>query len=169
MDLKKAISVLFFHDINNFVLVVKSHYLTQILQCRNRRVHTTRNKHLPMHFFHLRPLRMRSRLEIILTDGCALFPGTSKSIHCFCHAISFICGLWKQMTVWIATCACLFTETVQLVSLEGPSDLMLLPCTSDTQKYFANVKKGQAHNFLTAWESCNLFSKEGGELDKKSC
>lgn len=73
------------------------------------------------------------------------------------------------MVVCIATRVCLFTETVQLVSLEGASDLLLLTCTSDTQKYVANVNKGQAHNFLTAWESCNLFSKEVGKLDKKSC
>lgn len=76
-------------------------------------------------------------------------PGTSKSIQCACCALSSIHGLQKQMTVCIATCTCLFTETVQLVSLEGASDLMLLPCTSDTQKYFADINKGQAHNFLT--------------------
>jgi len=53
------------------------------------------------------------------------------------------------MTVCIATSACLFTETVQLASLKGAFDLILLPCTSNTQKCFENVNKGQAHNFLT--------------------
>lgn len=85
----------------------------------------------------------------------------------FCQALSFICSLWKQITVCIATCARLFTETVQLASLEDASDLLILPCTSDNQKYFANINRGQAQNFFKAWEFCNLFSKEVGKLNKR--
>lgn len=70
-------------------------------------------------------------------------------MQCVCHALSFIHHLWKQMTACIATCACSFTETVQLVSLENASVLVLLSCTNDNPKYFGNVNKGQVHNFLT--------------------
>lgn len=82
-----------------------SESLIWILQCRNRRAHTTRNKHLPMHFFHLCPLWMRLRLEMNLLSRCKLTVSWNFKIHTLCLPClpSFIHGLWKQMSVCIAT------------------------------------------------------------------
>lgn len=93
-------------------LVVKN--LIWISHWRDRRDHTTRNKHLPMHLFNFCPLKVELRLEKNLLNR---WKGTIS------WNFKWTRGLQKQMTIHIATCVWI----AQLASLECASDLTLLP------------------------------------------
>lgn len=111
IDFKRVISAIFFHDRNNLFWYWKLNINIKM----PRSAHITRNKYLSMDFFPLMPSENESPgwKLIFWTDGSLLIPVTSKSIQCVCHALLFICGLWRQVTICIATCACLFPETDQ--------------------------------------------------------